>query len=200
MKFGKYLEAEQVPEWDKMYVDYKGLKRQVKIIASAMEKGTGTSTGEEQISLLRRASTYLGYNSFSPGAVEAAAAGNSHSATLVSFPDSPSAQIAPEIAIASEQPLRRELANNSETCSRAGCTKCAHFSSIVSASPQIAMNMSAGNMGKVATTSMALAHDANIKIPISAQDSFTNSIRHRRLPVASGDCISSALHMQTHNI
>ncbi|KAJ2232021.1 Xenotropic and polytropic retrovirus receptor 1 [Coemansia sp. RSA 485] len=188
MKFGKYLEAEQVPEWEKMYVDYKGLKRQVKAVAAALSKGAGT--GDEQVSLLRRASTYLGYSSFSPGAVEAAA-GNSLSTTPAPFPRSPSEQISPEIAIASEESLRRELENDAECCSRVGCTKCAHFGSIVSASPQIAMNMSAGNMGKVASTSMALAHDANIKIPISAQDSFTNSIRHRRLPVASGDCFSS---------
>ncbi|KAJ1859965.1 hypothetical protein LPJ57_006814, partial [Coemansia sp. RSA 486] len=66
MKFGKYLEAEQVPEWEKMYVDYKGLKRQVKAVAAALSKGAGT--GDEQVSLLRRASTYLGYSSFSPGA------------------------------------------------------------------------------------------------------------------------------------
>ncbi|KAJ1724442.1 Signal transduction protein [Coemansia erecta] len=187
MKFGKYLEAEQVPEWGKMYVDYKGLKKQVGVVAKAIDMKS--SGNEERSSLLRRASTYLGYDSFSLGNAEAAIS-NSSSPSPVPFPESPSAPIPPAVAAVPEQSLRRELADDSGCCSRAGCTKCSHFDSIVSASPQIAMNMSAGNMGKVASTSMALAHDANIKIPISAQDSFTNNIRQRRVPVASGDCLS----------
>ncbi|KAJ2369714.1 hypothetical protein IW150_005087, partial [Coemansia sp. RSA 2607] len=52
MKFGKYLEAEQVPEWGKMYVDYKGLKKQAGIIAKAIE--INSSGKEERASLLRR--------------------------------------------------------------------------------------------------------------------------------------------------
>ncbi|KAJ1659647.1 Signal transduction protein, partial [Coemansia sp. RSA 25] len=52
------------------------------------------------------------------------------------------------------------------------------------------MSMSAGNTGKVAATSLELAHGANIKIPLSAQDSFTEGIRQRRAPIAT-DCISA---------
>ncbi|KAJ1846046.1 hypothetical protein LPJ73_004650, partial [Coemansia sp. RSA 2703] len=187
MKFGKYLEAEQVPEWGKMYVDYKGLKKQAGIIAKAIE--INSSGKEERASLLRRASTYLGYDSFSLGNAEAAMS-NSSSPSPVPFPESPSAPIPSAVATVPKQSLSRALADDSGCCSRTGCTKCSHFDGIVSASPQIAMNMSAGNMGKVASTSMALAHDANIKIPISAQDSFTDNIRQRRVPVASGDCLS----------
>ncbi|KAJ2725685.1 Signal transduction protein [Coemansia sp. Benny D115] len=189
MKFGKYLEAEQVPEWGKMYVDYKGLKKQVKAIAAALEaRRTGAS--EERSSLLRRASTYLGYDSFALSGPNAAQV-NSPSPTPGPIPnDSPAVPITPEIAAIAEHSLRRELADDSGCCSRADCVRCGHFNSIVSATPQIAMNMSAGNMGKVTATSMALAHDANIKIPISAQDAFTENIRKRRTPIASGDCLS----------
>ncbi|KAJ2552407.1 hypothetical protein EV175_003326 [Coemansia sp. RSA 1933] len=62
MKFGKYLDAEQVPEWEKMYVNYRALKRLVKKIAVAKAiQMAGPS--EEKTTLLRRASTYLGYSS-----------------------------------------------------------------------------------------------------------------------------------------
>ncbi|KAJ2896946.1 Signal transduction protein, partial [Coemansia aciculifera] len=50
--------------------------------------------------------------------------------------------------------------------------------------------MSAGNTGKVASTSMELAHGVNIKIPFSARDSFTENIRLRRPQIAT-DCISA---------
>ncbi|KAJ2814975.1 hypothetical protein GGI24_006204, partial [Coemansia furcata] len=66
MKFGKYLEAEQVPEWAKMYVDYGGLKKIIKTVAAAIEK-RGPVPTEERLSLLKRASTYLGYDSFATG-------------------------------------------------------------------------------------------------------------------------------------
>ncbi|KAJ2358056.1 hypothetical protein GGF43_001084, partial [Coemansia sp. RSA 2618] len=56
MKFGKYLEAEQVPEWAKMYVDYHGLKRAIKAIAAAMANQQ-RQTSAERMSLIRRAST-----------------------------------------------------------------------------------------------------------------------------------------------
>ncbi|KAJ1892452.1 Signal transduction protein [Kickxella alabastrina] len=188
MKFGKYLEAEQVPEWVKMYVDYKGLKRQVKVIAMAIDKRERGPIDEGH-SLIRRASAYLGYDSFvlsSPDAVHL----NDGSPAPRTIPQASSSAIVPEITIAAEQLPRKDPRSDTECCSRAGCTKCRHFDSIISASPQIAMNMSVGNMGKVATTSMALAHDANIKIPISAQDAFTEGIRQRRTPIASSDCLS----------
>ncbi|KAJ1998639.1 hypothetical protein H4R26_005384, partial [Coemansia thaxteri] len=62
MKFGLYLEAEQVPEWEKMYVDYQGLKQLIKAVAVAIEK-RGAGPADERFSLLNRTSTYLGYNS-----------------------------------------------------------------------------------------------------------------------------------------
>lgn len=32
MKFAKYLESESIPEWRKAYIDYKGLKKKLKVI------------------------------------------------------------------------------------------------------------------------------------------------------------------------
>jgi SPX domain protein involved in polyphosphate accumulation len=32
MKFAKYLEEQSIPEWRKAYLDYKGLKKRLKVI------------------------------------------------------------------------------------------------------------------------------------------------------------------------
>ncbi|KAJ2019799.1 Signal transduction protein [Coemansia sp. S680] len=189
MKFGKYLEAEQVPEWAKMYVDYDGLKQIIKTIAAAIEKH-GPAPTEERLSLLRRASTYLGYDSFAIGS-PTTAAGVEGISTAPGQPPSTGGNAAVSAsASGSKQALQGASADRGGHCSRANCVKCSHFHSIVSASPQIAMNMSAGNTGKVSATPLELAHGANIKIPLSAQDSFTESIRQRRAPIST-DCISA---------
>ncbi|PIA17821.1 EXS-domain-containing protein [Coemansia reversa NRRL 1564] len=169
MKFGKYLDAEQVPEWAKMYVDYVGLKRAVKSIAGAIANQK-LPLSSERMSLIRRTSEYLGYSSI-------------QNSGLSQLPKSISAP-STDLHLAPEE--------TTSCCSDiAECSGCGHFGRIVSASPQIAMNMSAGNSGRVATTSMELAHGANIKIPMSAQDTFTEGIRMRRGPVAN-NCISAA--------
>ncbi|KAJ2112979.1 Xenotropic and polytropic retrovirus receptor 1 [Coemansia sp. RSA 922] len=189
MKFGKYLEAEQVPEWAKMYVDYDGLKQIIKTIAAAIEKH-GPAPTEERLSLLRRASTYLGYDSLAIGS-PTTAAGVEGISTAPGQPPSTGGNAAVSAsASGSKQALQGASADRGGHCSRANCVKCSHFHSIVSASPQIAMNMSAGNTGKVSATPLELAHGANIKIPLSAQDSFTESIRQRRAPIST-DCISA---------
>ncbi|KAJ1796735.1 Signal transduction protein [Coemansia sp. RSA 2399] len=76
-----------------------------------------------------------------------------------------------------------------ECCSDASCATCNHFNTIVSATPQLALSMSAANSGKVGATPTDLAHCANIKLPISAQDSFSEVARRRKTPIAS-DCVS----------
>ncbi|KAJ2885452.1 Signal transduction protein [Coemansia aciculifera] len=188
MKFGKYLEAEQVPEWAKMYVDYDGLKQIIKTIAVAIEKH-GPAPTEERLSLLRRASTYLGYDSLAIGSPTAAGV-DGDSAAPGQPPSTGGNAAVSASASGSKQALQGTSADRDGHCSRANCVKCSHFRSIVSASPQIAMDMSAGNTGKVSATPLELAHGANIKIPLSAQDSFTESIRQRRAPI-SIDCISA---------
>ncbi|KAJ2805297.1 Xenotropic and polytropic retrovirus receptor 1 [Coemansia guatemalensis] len=169
MKFGKYLEAEQVPEWAKMYADYAGFKRAVKSIAAAIANQKSPQSGE-RMSLIRRTSEYLGYSTIKNSSI-------SPLPRCTSDPGSDPHHASDETT---------NCCSNAAECSGSG-----HFGRIVSASPQIAMNMSAGNSGKVATTSMELVHGANIKIPMSAQDTFTEGIRTRRGPVAN-DCISSA--------
>ncbi|KAJ2747846.1 Signal transduction protein [Coemansia sp. BCRC 34301] len=187
MKFGKYLEAEQVPEWAKMYVDYDGLKQLIKAVAAAIEQRGPAPTGE-RLSLLRRASTYLGYDSLATGVqTNADTEGNS---ALGQPPGAGGGVAVSALASSSRQALQGTSADQDGRCPRANCVKCRHFNSIISASPQIAMNMSAGNTGKVAATSLELAHGANIKIPLSAQDSFTEGIRQRRAPIIV-DCISA---------
>ncbi|KAJ2444125.1 hypothetical protein GGF42_006405, partial [Coemansia sp. RSA 2424] len=187
MKFGKYLEAEQVPEWAKMYVDYDGLKQLIKAVAAAIEK-RGSAPTEERLSLLRRASTYLGYDSLATdGPTIADTVGNSAPRQSSSAGGN---AIVSAPASGSKLALQGASTDRDGRCSRANCAKCSHFHSIVSASPQIAMSMSAGNTGKVVATSLELAHGANIKIPLSAQDSFTEGIRQRRAPIAT-DCISA---------
>ncbi|KAJ2694554.1 Xenotropic and polytropic retrovirus receptor 1 [Coemansia sp. IMI 209128] len=188
MKFGKYLEAEQVPEWAKMYVDYDGLKQIIKTVAVAIEK-RGPVLTEERLSLLKRASTYLGYDSLATGSPTAAGMGGS-SVSPGQPPVTGGNAAVSDSAPDSNRALQGVSADRSGNCSRANCAKCSHFRSIVSASPQIAMDMSAGNTGKVAATSLELAHGANIKIPLSAQDSFTESVRQRRAPIST-DCISA---------
>ncbi|KAJ2404957.1 Signal transduction protein [Coemansia sp. RSA 1935] len=178
MKFGKYLEAEQVPEWAKMYVDYHGLKRSVKAIAAAVANQQ-RHTSPERMSLIRRASTYLGYDS-----LQASDSISPFSSDGSSGPNAPTSGAA--TASSAGQSLRSRMGSCTSHSSEAGCS---HFSSIVSASPQIAMSMSAGNSGKVATTPTELAQRANIKIPLSAQDTFTEGIRMRRSPVAT-NCMS----------
>ncbi|KAJ2303668.1 hypothetical protein IWW55_002809, partial [Coemansia sp. RSA 2706] len=179
MKFGKYLEAEQVPEWAKMYADYHGLKRQIKAVAAAMARQQlqQRHTSAERMSLIRRASTYLGYDSIQTGASPL----SSDSASLGAAAQTGGA------ASTSSAGLRSRLGSCASHGSEAGCS---HFGNIVSATPQIAMTMSAGNSGKVAATPAELAQRANIKIPLSAQDSFTEGIRMRRSPVAS-HCVSA---------
>ncbi|KAJ2242714.1 hypothetical protein GGI13_006865, partial [Coemansia sp. RSA 455] len=189
MKFGKYLEAEQVPEWAKMYVDYDGLKQIIKTIAAAIEKH-GPAPTEERLSLLRRASTYLGYDSLAIGSPTTAAGVEGISAAPGQPPSTGGNAAVSASASGSKQALQGASADRGGHCSRPNCVKCSHFHSIVSASPQIAMNMSAGNTGKVSATPLELAHGANIKIPLSAQDSFTESIRQRRAPIST-DCISA---------
>ncbi len=34
MKFAKYLETDAVPEWNKAYINYRGLKKHLKILKS----------------------------------------------------------------------------------------------------------------------------------------------------------------------
>ncbi|KAJ1962726.1 Signal transduction protein [Dipsacomyces acuminosporus] len=178
MKFGKYLEAEQVPEWQKMYVDYKGLKRRIKEIAAAMEKKRRQSS-EERVSLLRRASTYLGYDSFSLGGP--APTGSTVHPADDNEPDPTSHGTGTSNALQTHDGHSSARAS----CSRISCDKCNHFGTIVSATPQIAMSMSAGNAGKISATPVDLAHGANIKIPLSAQDSFTETIRRRKAPATN---------------
>ncbi|KAJ1954913.1 Signal transduction protein, partial [Linderina pennispora] len=173
MKFGKYLEAEQVPEWEKMYVDYKHLKRRIKEIAAAQERNRKSQRGDEHVSLLKRASTYLGYDSFNLDHHASHTHGES-----------------------SGVDYRRTPAQGSGygSCTTKDCTRCQHFSRVVSATPQIAIGMSAGNSGNVSSTPVELAHGANIKIPLSAQDSFTETIRRRRGSVSprGGGSMSTA--------
>ncbi|KAJ2715150.1 Xenotropic and polytropic retrovirus receptor 1, partial [Coemansia spiralis] len=155
MKFGKYLEAEQVPEWAKMYVDYVGLKRAVAAIVEAIASQRQMAS-YERMPLPRRTSASQGYDSFTT-------------------PDAPT---------------RRSLTMprfGSGLCSDAGCN---HFGSIVSASPQIALRMSAANSGKLAATPDELTHNANIKIPLSARDTFTEATWTRR-PFVVNDHISA---------
>lgn len=178
MKFGKYLEAEQVPEWAKMYVNYRLLKKLIKEVAVAKEQeAKNKSKTAEQASLLKRASTYLGYNSLGlavgPQETTRSETSNPAQEAVSTFPgrDGPSG----------------DCTLHQHNGSDAGCS---HFSNIVSATPQIALSMSAENPGKVGVTSTELAHGANIKIPMSAQDSFTEGIRRRRTP-ASVECITA---------
>ncbi|KAJ2389594.1 hypothetical protein GGI23_005803, partial [Coemansia sp. RSA 2559] len=203
MKFGKYLEAEQVPEWEKMYVNYRALKRLIKKIALAKEARVA-SPSEEKTSLLRRASAYLGYNSIIPGdnSSNNTPARATGSATINSMPEGLSS---PPPVFSREHPMSgsstscqrtvqlEEPSKNGkdifECCSDASCATCNHFNSIVSATPQLALSMSAANSGKVGATPMDLAHCANIKLPMSAQDSFSEAARRRKTPVAS-DCVS----------
>ncbi|KAJ2796536.1 Xenotropic and polytropic retrovirus receptor 1, partial [Coemansia helicoidea] len=158
MKFGKYLVAEQVPEWAKMYVDYVGLKRAVAAVAAAVarQQQQRQAVAGERMSLLRRTSTYLGYSSFTA-------------------PDAPPARSPPAHSSPATQ------------CSSGSCgdTGCNHFGGVVSATPQIAMRLSASNSGKVSATPPDLVHNANIKIPLSARDSFTEAVWTRRPSVAS---------------
>ncbi|KAJ2779756.1 Signal transduction protein [Coemansia javaensis] len=163
MRFGQYLEAEQVPEWAKMYVDYAGLKQAVGVVAAAVASQRRGAPGE-RMSLLRRTSQYLGYSSFQAG--DGAAL---QPATAPTPPTPPAPKCGP----------RR--------CSEGGCS---HFGGIVSATPQIAMRMSAGNSGRVSGSSPELAQCASIKLPLSARDSFTEGAWVRRAPAAR-DCISA---------
>ncbi|KAJ1668901.1 Signal transduction protein [Coemansia sp. RSA 1813] len=202
MKFGKYLEAEQVPEWEKMYVSYRALKRLVKKIALAKEaRMAGPS--EEKTSLLRRASTYLGYSSMiSKDSSSSSPTRTTDSATISPTyvgPSTPTPVFARTNPMPGSStscqgaPVQEEQNKNGkdivECCSNASCSTCSHFNSIVSATPQLALSMSAANSGKVGATPTDLAHCANIKLPMSAQDTFSELVRRRKTPVAS-DCVS----------
>ncbi|KAJ2160320.1 Signal transduction protein [Coemansia sp. RSA 552] len=190
MKFGKYLEAEQVPEWAKMYVDYQGLKRATKAIATALD-AQRRPVPEEQRSLIRRASTYLGY-----GSLETGGAPSPPSCAQGSPNSRPGGVSAASTAIVpssggdgSGRGPRSGSGSFATQCSNGGCTGCSHFGGVVSATPQIALSMSAGNTGKVAATPTDLAQKANIKIPLSARDAFTEGFRKRKGPVAE-NCVS----------
>ncbi|KAJ2615771.1 Signal transduction protein [Coemansia sp. RSA 1804] len=218
MKFGKYLEAEQVPEWEKMYVNYRALKRLVKKIAAAREARLAAGASEERTSLLRRASTYLGYNSIGiqsdsgssptggPTESNTSSVGPMQSvggplpspppvlARTHPMPGSPTT--CQRILLQQQQHEQNEQGKNGTDtgdgergyCADAGCTSCNHFNSVVSATPQLALSMSAANSGRVGTVSADLAHSANIKLPISAQDTFSETVRRRsRTPIVSGD-------------
>ncbi|KAJ1744108.1 Signal transduction protein [Coemansia sp. RSA 989] len=182
MKFGKYLESEQVPEWAKMYVDYDSLKHSVKVIAAAIANHN-RQVPAERMSLIRRASSYLGYNSMQTSELPISPNG-----THPGQPQCPNAQTGSVAGAAPRQGLRSRMNSCVSQCAEGG--GCSHFGSIVSATPQIALTMSAANSGKVAATPVELAHQANIKLPPSAQDAFAGGIRARHT-TSSSSCVSA---------
>jgi SPX domain protein involved in polyphosphate accumulation len=38
MKFAKYLETQSIPEWRKAYIDYKSLKKKLKVIEKVRKR------------------------------------------------------------------------------------------------------------------------------------------------------------------
>ncbi|OSC98087.1 hypothetical protein PYCCODRAFT_1030570 [Trametes coccinea BRFM310] len=59
MKFARYLEETQTPEWKKAYIDYRGLKKRITAIKRAYDAAAGTSQddGSDPFLPLQRSST-----------------------------------------------------------------------------------------------------------------------------------------------